>query len=267
MQIYDYFLYPLIISLTLYSPQISNTVSEHYNEILWQPPIKTIKFLGKDQNQFRLTYDYDSKEEVIVRNVQKGKNDIAQYKSDEKLNISEATISFNIKFEQEFIFPQRDHKLPLGLWGGTAGSYCISGGCHPQHQDGFSVRLIESAGKPFLYIYSLNREEQINNEKIYGQLIGSNHQYTMATGEWLKIELRVKLNGNNQENDEAELMINSKQIIKTNNIKLRTNPNWLIRGPILTDMFGGTVTSLSNQSAKDQKIWYKNYVIKGKKHG
>lgn len=235
--------------------------SQGSSNVLWQPNIEAISFKGRDETQF-LQVKMENGEAAITRLIRTGENYIGQYMTDEKLNVIGATISFDIKFEEGFVFPKRDHKLPLGIWGGVEGSSCFAGGCHFYKQDGFSVRLIESAGQPFVYVYSLSRPVKENSMAIYGELIGCQCNYSFPIGSWVNVELTVRLNPNINEMDEVELIVDSIPIVQSRKVKLRNSEDWLLRGPMLTDLFGGSVKAVANQSVKSQQVWYKNYKIK-----
>lgn len=227
----------------------------------WQPSLNEIKFKGVDSRQFSI----DSKsfdEDAIVRHVLKGENDIGQYIADISLDTLSSSVSFELRFEDGFIFPLRDHKLPLGLWGGESSSSCFSGGCNVDVQDGFSVRLVESNGRPYLYIYSLNRDSKVQkNGKMYGQLIGGDIEYVFPKNKWVSVVITIKLASDISLLDTVELTIDGVSMIKSNTVKLREDQEWLIKGPMLTDLYGGTVSAYSNKSRKAQRLWYKNYTI------
>lgn len=249
-----------IAALSALLSSLMVSASEGVSVPLWQPPLAQLTFIGKEQDQFQLEVD-ESGVAAITRYIRKGPNDIAQYLVNPQLDLQHANIAFDLKLESEFEFPLRDHKLPLGLWGGTNTSSCFSGGCNPKLQDGFSVRLVESAGAPYLYAYSLSRPGADGSAKSYGELIGCNCDFTLPRGRWVSVEISIHLNSDTRAADRISLLVDHSVLINKHPLKLRQDESWLIKGPMLTDMFGGSVFAYSNMSPKAQQVWYKNYRI------
>jgi hypothetical protein len=69
------------------------------------------------------------------------------------------------------------------------------------------------------------------------------------------------LNTPAQADGSESLYIDGRRVIHKDGLVWRPSPDWHIRGPMLTDMWGGIVTQAKNMSPKDQKLWYSNYRI------
>lgn len=227
---------------------------------IWGPKIEDIVFKGESRASISIDNSYCGSRS-IVRSIVKGSNGIAQYKVDLDIGLDEASLSFSVCFQSDFEFPKKNHKLPLGLWGGEAKADCLSGGCPIQMRNGFSVRLVEELGSPSVYIYSLDNDLVGCKEgKRYGRLYKSDAK--ISKGKWIEFKIRVRLNQIGSDDGVVELYMNGANILLVNGLEFRRHPTWVIRGPILTDLFGGDINSLNSISPKKQKVGYRSYLLK-----
>ena len=226
---------------------------------IWSPNEADIIFQGPGKSALTSVNDF-SGFKVITRQLNKGPNNIAQYKTAMRGSYSHLRVSFWLYFADDFEFPQKSHKLPLGLWGGVKGAVCLSGGCSHINQDGFSIRLVQEKGVPGLYIYSLNRKVAVDAQGIqYGTLIKA--ASTLTPGKWHHFSIEVVLNDIGLANGSALLHWNGNKVVVVNDIVFRKDENWKIRGPLLTDMLGGNIYDSKSMSVKDQMLAYRNYSI------
>ncbi len=227
-------------------------------QILWKPNSENLRFKGSSASSIIMALAPDDSPS-LKRNVFKGPNDIAQIKLTLfDRNITAARITFDIFLEDGFEFSRGGHKLPLGLWGGSLDSRCLAGGCPPTRQDGFSIRLIENQGLLGLYIYNLNRSSG-SDKKVYGSThISSTY---IESNRWHKIAIDVFLNSPNRNDGMSYLWLNDKLVLIVRDLIFRNADDWFIRGPLLTELWGGDIYLWGSQSPKDQSIWFKNYRI------
>ena len=190
---------------------------------------EAIKFSGKNDAWAVANINY---EKVIRIDVKKGPNRIFQFKKSLALGSckTNARISAEIYFPQGFSFSNGVHKIPLGIWGGGKGT-CISGGCPPSEQDGFSLRLIESDGIAYLYSYDDQRSQEDGQDTVYGRELSS--QTPLPTGRWAQVALEVL-----SRPEPAIKMLLDEQEIYSAPIAI-ISQNWCIKGPLLTFMWGG----------------------------
>lgn len=156
-----------------------------------------------------------------------------------------------------------DQKLALGIWGGKEG--CLSGGCAIGAETGFSVRMVHTPeGGAKLYSYHLNREQRSGVVgRSFGNVVGKSTG-PIPQGVWNRFELELTLNDPGVNNGELKFFMNGKQVGNTvTGLRHRNNPNWLINGFLLNDMWGGPEERTINQSPRIQQYWYSNYSISG----
>ncbi|GAA5215517.1 polysaccharide lyase [Corallincola platygyrae] len=226
----------------------------------WLPDNNELKFLGAAEDAMSIGIADDGSE-AIQRAVVKGPNDIAQVKLHLfNKRLDAARITFEIFLPHEFGFSVAGHKLPLGFWGGRSDSMCMAGGCPVSQQDGFSVRLTNDAGAVNLYSYHLNRGTQVElSGSQYGKVFHSG--VNLPLGEWVSVSVVVKLNRPGYFNGEIWLYLAGEEVLHQTGLLFRNTWDWWIRGPLLTDLWGGNIYLWGSQSPKDQKMWYRDYTI------
>lgn len=187
------------------------------------------------------------------------------------LKAEAARISVEMLLEPDYAFnPQGSAKFPLGLWGGEKG--CLSGGCGASRQTGFSVRLTHRQGgdraAPSLYSYHLNRAGD-RSDQAYGKglpLDGlSGAPVQVPTGRWVRFVLDVVLNHPDREDGwvRALMLVDGRPVAarQTGGLRFRDRADWRIRGPILTDMWGGDIKRPANFPPRTERAWYRGFRI------
>lgn len=183
--------------------------------------------------------------------IKKGPNGLFQYKVDLRSQqcFGSGKITADFYFPESFSFSSGVQKLPLGIWGGGAGT-CVSGGCPPGKQDGFSLRLFERSGEFHLYSYDVDRPATAGAEKTYGREIATGRK--IPRGQWLRLALEIQ-----HEQNLIGLYVNG-QRAGSAKIKL-IDRNWCIQGPMLTHMWGGDIHDPTQWSVRDQFYLVRNY--------
>jgi len=183
--------------------------------------------------------------------IKKGPNGLFQYKSDLKSQACyrSGRITADFYFPDGFVFSSGVQKLPLGFWGGGEGT-CVSGGCPPDKQDGFSLRLFERGGEAYLYSYDADRRAMAGLEKTYGREIPAGRQ--IPKGQWVRLALETQ-----HEQKQIGLYVNG-QKAQSAEVELAKG-NWCIKGPMLTHMWGGDIQDPTQWSVRDQFYLVRNY--------
>lgn len=179
-------------------------------------------------------------------------------------------------------------KLPLGLWGGRPESNgCSTGGCAPEDQTGFSVRLsraptvaeVPDRHGPVIYSYHLNRHskrwgaehsnkvrEVARTSFVYGESFPM--QVDFPLGEWFTLTLDVALNDvtgdRPSENGSVDLYMHDEAgtllgEVSAEGLVFRPVGTWYIHGPMLSDMWGGKMTSPRRMPVMDTLTFTRDY--------
>lgn len=183
--------------------------------------------------------------------IKKGPNGLFQYKSalDTEQCYRSGRITADFYFPERFEFSSGVQKLPLGLWGGGTGD-CVSGGCPPGHQDGFSLRLFERDGEAHLYSYDADRPASPGTVKTYGREIATSQ--SIPKGQWVRLALETQ-----DEQKQIGLSVNG-QKAHSAGVDLAKS-DWCIQGPMLTHMWGGDIQDPTQWSVRDQFYLVRNY--------
>lgn len=155
---------------------------------------------------------------------------------------------------------------------------CMGGGCPPEQQTGSSVRInfdrdetINSI-RPMVYSYHLNRTSPVISwiapagdgktklTRKFGQ--GPTVSEPMPKNEWFTMILDVKLNDAGVANGSARLLVYNElgklvTAASLDKAMYRTNPNWKIMGPYLTEKYNNDL----GPGPKTQSMYARNYGI------
>lgn len=155
---------------------------------------------------------------------------------------------------------------------------CMGGGCPPALQTGSSVRINFSRDssinsfRPMLYSYHLNRNSPVikwiapmgdgKTELVRQFGIGPTVPLAMPKNEWFTMILDVKLNDAGVANGSARLLVYNElgklvTAAQLDNAMYRTNPNWKIMGPYLTEKYNNDL----GPGPKTQSMYARNYGI------
>ncbi|ODN94816.1 alginate lyase [Cryptococcus wingfieldii CBS 7118] len=172
-------------------------------------------------------------------------------------NATEVMLSYSIWFDSGFQF-NKGGKLP-GLYGGTSLSAAksCSGGRQNDRGDCFSARLMwrtNGAGE----IYDYLPVSYTDSDSGYGESIDRG-AFTWATGEWVTVANRVKLNDVGSANGEQEITINGESKISITGVTFATKDNTKIYGIMAQTFFGGHDSDWA--SPQDQKAYFKDWSI------
>ncbi|WVQ74328.1 hypothetical protein IAR50_003927 [Cryptococcus sp. DSM 104548] len=172
-------------------------------------------------------------------------------------NATEVALSYSIWFDEGFQF-NKGGKLP-GLYGGTSLSAAksCSGGRQDGRGDCFSARLMwrtDGAGE----IYDYLPVSYTGTDDGYGESIDRG-AFTWATGQWVTVANRVKLNDVGTANGEQEITINGESKISITGVTFATEDNTKIYGIMAQTFFGGHDSTWA--SPQDQKTYFKDWSI------
>ena len=135
-------------------------------------------------------------------------------------------LSYSFKFKNDFRFG-KGGKLP-GLYGGTGNS----GGNIPNGYDGFSTRFMwRKNGEGELYAY-------LPGSKDWGTSLGKGSWF-FKSGEWYKLQHKIKLNEVGKENGEVAIWLNDKLIYQQDGLEFRKTDSLKINGIFFSTFFGG----------------------------
>lgn len=194
-------------------------------------------------------------DDQIIIPVMKGANPVLQYRSPPLVKecAKRFEVSASLAFSEHYEFAKNIEKLPVGLYGGETAK-CISGGCPLENRDGFSVRLIEKAGTPGLYIYDdiagLSSEGTDYGRTIYSPQIAMDteeHRFTVGVRE---IENRYH----------ATLQLNG-EILIDEPMHIKEDKAWCPKGLLMTFMWGGPTNDPIHWSPKEQQILLKDVSV------
>lgn len=180
-------------------------------------------------------------------------------------------------------------KMPLGIWGGDPerqGS-CSTGGCAPEDQTGFSVRLTRHGTDPdhpgvhgpSLYSYHLNRHgkrqpashshkarEIDRDSQEFGETFPM--EVAFPLGRWFTLTMDVAMNatgpGGAAADGFADLYMHDAEgrllgAVHAEGLVFRTDPAWVIFGPRLGDLWGGNQASPRRMPLMNTSMYSRNY--------
>jgi hypothetical protein len=239
---------------------------------IWKPTEQDVAKAFASEKRVHYANAPDGSPAVQFTAMAKQPNEIAQFMSPLpgfKVEAARATVDMYLEKGYEYN-PRGGGKFALGLWGGEKG--CLSGGCPPGRQTGFSVRLTHGMGSkqtyPAIYSYNLNRSDE-TDDSVYGQkgalLDASGERMRIPTGVWVTYVMDLVLNtpGRSDGWVQIDMSIDGKMVATRTmtDLVFRESPDWFIRGPILTEMWGGDINRSANFPPKTQRSWYRRFEV------
>ncbi len=125
-------------------------------------------------------------------------------------SVTEATLSFDVKFEQDFQFTHG------GKMHGLGPKEPVTGG-RERRPDGWSARIMwKKEGAALTYLYDQNPEKK------YG--VGDKTEAPVfKPGVWHRVELQVKLNDPGEANGAARILVDGKEVVRTTEVTFRAS--------------------------------------------
>lgn len=160
-------------------------------------------------------------------------------------------------------FDSQGARLAIGIRGGADPKGCLSGGCPPEKQTAFSVRVNYNGSLGGgLYSYHLDRNPSAKTAaKAYGQ--GRKFDGRLPTGQWITLVLEVDMGDAGKSNGYSKFTVYDAKGKVTNsaefkNVKYRKNASWDRIGVIMTEKLDPS-GAWGKAAPKVQKVYYRNW--------
>lgn len=219
--------------------------------------------------------------------------DLASYKI--HIRAADRTKAGFARIRAEFFIPADTRfnvggaKMPLGLYGGAPNEKrtCATGGCPPEKQTGFSVRLTRDPPDearpwehgPRIYSYHLNRDSRrVDFEDSHSHRKGDfdelqyGENFPMGVafplGEWFTLTLDVAVNRATETqivaDGFADLYMHDAQgnlmgHVAAERLIFRRGEDWHLFGPLLADLWGGDQTLPTRMPIMDTEMYSRQY--------
>jgi len=175
-----------------------------------------------------------------------------QWQSAFSKSLNQCTLSFNVRFPENFDFV-KGGKLN-GLYGGEANT----GGKKPTGKDGWSSRFMwRENGRMVIYVY------HVNQKSIYGDQLNwslNDHPVYIKTSEWTKLTQRVTMNSIGHADGRIEVWMNDKKVLDRHDFLFRTTENLKIDGYYQSTFFGGS--SKEWATSKTEHLDFDNFILR-----
>ncbi len=160
-------------------------------------------------------------------------------------------------------FKSQGGRLAFGIRGGQDPKGCLSGGCPPEKQTAFSVRVNydgDLGGN--LYSYHLDRHPSATTEaKAYGQ--GRGYSGELPVNQWITLVMDVDMGSPGKSDGFAKFTVYDAKGKLTNsaefkNVKYRKNASWNKMGVIMTEKLQPS-GAWGKAAPKVQQVYYRNW--------
>ncbi len=177
-----------------------------------------------------------------------------------KTNVARASVDIFIPNG----FASKGGRLAFGIRGGADPAGCLSGGCPPEKQTAFSVRVQYYSGstKGNLYSYHLNRHPSASSDvKAYGQ--GTDYSGSIPVGQWVTLWMEVNMGDPGKSNGSTLFRVidRSGKVVneaKFENVMYRKNASWDRMGVIMTEKMNPS-GAWGIAAPQKQKVYYRNW--------
>lgn len=178
-----------------------------------------------------------------------------------------AVMSYWLKIPKDFDCV-KGGKLP----GIASNIELLSGGETADGTNGFSMRLMwreNCTAEVYGYLPRVENQHLIEKYKdsltqnpttkiIYGWSIGRG-EFSLPKGEWVKVELTIKVNDPGVKNGTVKVALNGKQVFQRDEIVYRTNNKLLVGALFFSTFFGGSDESYA--ATKDESLSFGDMMV------
>lgn len=178
-----------------------------------------------------------------------------------------AVMSYWLKIPKDFDCV-KGGKLP----GIASNIELLSGGETADGTNGFSMRLMwreNCTAEVYGYLPRVENQHLIEKYKdsltqnpttkiIYGWSIGRG-EFSLPKGEWVKVELTIKVNDPGVKNGTVKVALNGKQVFQRDEIVYRTNNKLLVGALFFSTFFGGSDESYA--ATKEESLFFGDMMV------
>jgi hypothetical protein len=178
-----------------------------------------------------------------------------------------AVMSYWLKIPKDFDCV-KGGKLP----GIASNIELLSGGETADGTNGFSMRLMwreNCTAEVYGYLPRVENQHLIEKYKdsltqnpttkiIYGWSIGRG-EFSLPKGEWVKVDLTIKVNDPGMKNGTVKVAFNGKQVFQRDEIVYRTNDKLLVGALFFSTFFGGSDESYA--ATKDEHLYFGDMTV------